>query len=89
MRLNADRASPWGVVTKRALTRLNPATRMLGLMVHGQPGDEIHESQGSIRIQDLLQYCSTKPTEPEQSKKKASVEAWTSSVAAWAAFHVL
>ena len=27
MRLNADRASPWGVVTKRALTRLNPATR--------------------------------------------------------------
>ena len=28
MRLNADRASPWGVVTKRALTRLNPSTRI-------------------------------------------------------------
>ena len=31
MRLNADRASPWGDVTKRALTRLNPATRILCL----------------------------------------------------------
>ncbi|CAE7840871.1 unnamed protein product [Symbiodinium sp. CCMP2592] len=28
-------------------------------------------NDGSIRIQDLLQYCSTKPTEPEQGKKKA------------------
>ena len=28
MRLNADRASPWGVVTKSALTRLNPSTRI-------------------------------------------------------------
>ena len=27
MRLNADRASPWGVVSKRALMRLYPATR--------------------------------------------------------------
>ncbi|CAE7420918.1 unnamed protein product [Symbiodinium sp. CCMP2456] len=28
-------------------------------------------NDGSIRIQDFLQFCSTKPTQPEQSKNKA------------------
>ncbi|CAE7415019.1 unnamed protein product [Symbiodinium natans] len=28
-------------------------------------------NDGSVRIQDLLKFCSTKPSEPEQAKKKA------------------
>ena len=46
------------------------AVRRSDIVCYSQPCG-LPSFQGSVRIQDLLKFCSTKPSEPEQAKKKA------------------